>query len=108
MENLIKKIKSFYSSNKKISYEKKGINPKKDWIGILSMVFVVLVLGGILTIYFYIQINNSSFFKEDYEESSVTALNKEALDRFVKNVNDKKAVVQNIKDGRMTISDPSK
>ncbi|MFA7216576.1 MAG: hypothetical protein WC095_01165 [Candidatus Paceibacterota bacterium] len=107
MEDLIKKIKSFYSSNKKISYEKKGINPKKDWIGILSVVFIVLVLGGIFTIYFYIQINNSSLFKENYEESSVTVLNNKALDRFVKNINDKKDVVQSIKDGRMAMSDPS-
>ena len=65
MTNILKKIKGLYdkSREKKLSYDKKGINPKHDWSILLSVTFAVLLCMAIFAFYFYMEISRGKLFK---------------------------------------------
>ena len=64
MTNILKQIKGLYnkSREKKLSYEKRGINPKHHWSILLSVTFVMLLCIAIFAFYFYTEINQGKFF----------------------------------------------
>ncbi len=110
MFDFFKKIKFLNINNKRkpVSYEKTGINPKKDWSKIIVLTFVALVLGGFLSLYFYIQIENGALFKTDYETPNVTSLNKQALDRVISEMEEKQILADSINSSKSSLADPAR
>jgi len=110
MFNFIKKINllKINKKSKSISYEKTGINPKKDWTTLVISTFIVLVLGVFFNLYFYIQIENGALFKTDYKTPNVTSLNRQSLDRVIEIMETKQILADSISLSKSLLIDPSR
>lgn len=108
MKSPINKLKKIFKFDKTISYEKKGINPKKDWRSILIVTFITLVFGGLATIYFHFQIRSGNLFNVEYGSEESISLNKRALDKVIDSLGEKKGILENIENGNFPSSDPSR
>lgn len=110
MQNLENKIKSWYRDIKepKISFEKKGINPTKDWNKIIFLVFfVICVLGG-LAFYFYTEVDKGTFFTVPEEElSNEVKINNTLLKKIIDDVNARENTLIEIRSGKKTPANPS-
>lgn len=103
MNDFISKIKNWYKnfSSKKVSYEKDGIKPKKDWmIIVLILLFITIILIGISS-YFYINVDNGTLFNvPEIEEISETKVNRKLLEKVVGEYDDREIRLNEIKEGR--------
>lgn len=110
MSELINKFKSWYESlrTSKVSFEKKGINPKKDWNRILIVTFVTVSLLAGLSFYFYVEVDNGTFFSvEGEEESAEIKINNVLLKKIVEDINNREKSLMEIKEGKSVPANPS-
>ncbi len=109
MKELIEKIKSYLkgSSKKEISYEREGINPTHDWNVILILVFALLFVLAIASVYLYMQIQSGALFpaSTDAKNTSVT-INQDLLDKTIQKINADKTAFDSAKT-KGSVSDPS-
>lgn len=110
MFSFIKKIKFINTSkaNKSFSYQKTGINPRKDWITIVVSTSIILIISVLFSFYFYIQVENGTLFKTNYETPNVTSLNKQALDRVIKIMEEKQLLADLINSSKASLVDPAR
>jgi hypothetical protein len=110
MNDIIQKIKVWYQniSTKKISFERKGIRPKKHWmIIVFSTSFVTLVLIGISS-YFYIKVENGTLFSvPEREEISEIKVNNILLDKIVNDFDKREKNLSEIRAGKTIPPNPS-
>ncbi len=110
MSEQINKIKAWYGeiSEKKISFEKKGIKPRRDWSIILFAVFcLVLVLAG-FSYYFYVAIDNGTFFTISEEDTlNEVKINNNLLLKISGDIKDREENLLEIKSGKAVPANPA-
>jgi hypothetical protein len=110
MSKLFKKIKSLFGKAQKTesTYDKVGINPKKDWFLILLSVFFALVILVVLAVYFYLQINAGNLFKAKVGSSdNEVKINQVLLDKTISDTKRRDDFIKQIKNGEAIPKDPS-
>lgn len=110
MKDIIEKIKVWYQniSTKKISFERKGIRPKKHWmIIVFSTLFITLVLIGVSS-YFYIKVDNGTLFSvPEREEISEIKVNNTLLDKIVNDFDKRERNLAEIRSDKTAPPNPS-
>ncbi len=110
MSDLLQKIKQWYESakTKRLSYEKPGVNPAKDWRFFLSTTFIVGCVLAIVTAYFYMQIDKGRLFTVDSDGTETQVkINNFMLKKTVDEINSRETSMTRIKDGKVSLPDPS-
>ncbi len=110
MKDFINKTKNWYQNltSKKVSYEKEGIKPKRDWmIVVFVMLFITLILIGIST-YFYINVDNGTLFNvPDREEISEIKVNNKLLEKIVGEYDERQKSLEEISGGKTFPGNPA-
>lgn len=110
MKDFNNKIKTWYQnfSSKKVSFEKDGIKPKKDWmIIVFVMLFITIILIGISS-YFYINVDNGTLFNvPEREEISEIKVNNKLLEKIVGDYDDKEKRLNEIREGKSIPPNPA-
>ncbi len=110
MSELINKIKSWYSSitTKQLSFERKGIKPKKDWNIILFLTFIALIFAGALSFYIYTKIDNGTLFKVPEKENiSEIKINNLLLKKMIDDYDNRAKSLIEIKNGKNIPPNPA-
>ncbi len=110
MSDLLKKIKPFLPKlfQKKVSYDKGGLRPSRDWRNILITTFLTLCILASFSFYFYLQVGAGKFFAVTQEDTqNEVKINRNLLDKVVKDINDRKASLEQIKQNKIVPPDPS-
>jgi hypothetical protein len=110
MPELFKKIKSKFNRSQKTesTYDKGGINPKKDWFLILLSVFVALLILIAVAVYFYLQISAGNLFRAKAGSSdNEVKINQALLDKTISETKRREEFINQIKNGESIPRDPS-
>lgn len=110
MNDLLQKIKPLYEKMGmgKVSYERKGIHPSKDWKIILTTTFVIICLLAFFAIYFYLKIEKGEIFVVTREGVGKDAeINEILLKKVVLEIKNKEDFLRQLKEGSLIPSDPS-
>lgn len=110
MSELFKKIKSLFGKSQKTesTYDKGGINPKKDWFLILLSVFIALIILMFIAVYFYLQVNEGNLFKAKAGSSdNEVKINQTLLDKTISETKRRDEFISRIKSGENIPKDPS-
>lgn len=110
MEQLEKKIISWYKEFKepKMSFVKKGIRPTKDWNKILIIFFILIVIIGSLEFYFYLRVDDGTFFSIPEEElASEVKINNNLLDKIIKDSTSREEKLSQIRLDKKAPANPS-
>lgn len=111
MSDLLQKIKLLIGKLKtgKISYERRAVKPMRDWRFILSVTFFILCILSIFAFYFYIKIDDGSFFTMTSDDAqNEIKINDVLLNKTVNDINARQTTNANIRNGSISIpSDPS-
>lgn len=95
-------------STTKVSFEKKGIKPSKDWNMVLFVYFVVLILLAGISSYFYMKVEDGTFFSvEEQEFKSGIKINGTMLKKVVDDINSREKSREDIKNGISVPSNPA-
>ena len=111
MKNYLQKIKLQLGKLKspKISYDRGGVNPTRDWRILLSITFIILCLLVLVAFYFYRQVEQRSLFSvaTDSDQSEIK-INTTLLKKTVDDINARQMMNYNIRNGVVSVpSDPS-
>ncbi len=110
MSETFNKIKLWYQnhSSSKITFERKGIKPTRDWsIVIFSSLIILLGLGS-LAFYFYHQVENGTFFTAVVsEELTEVKINNKVLDRLIADINNREKNLNEIETNKNFPPNPS-
>ncbi len=111
MSNLLQKIKSLFGKlkNKKVSYDRGGINPNRQWKIILSTTFIILCFLALIAFYFYSQIDKGNLFTvtSDSAQSEIK-IDGSLLKKTVDDINARQAMNYNVRnDGVFIPNNPS-
>ncbi len=110
MDPYIDKIKDWYKNLtvSKISYEKRGINPKADWIKIISLMQIFILAIVAFSFYFYLKIDKGEFFGVEIDNTENEAkINKNLLDKAIQDLNDRETNFNQAKADRVVPPNPS-
>lgn len=110
MQASIEKIKLSFKNllSKKVSYKKKSIRPGKHWRILLLMTQVFVVLLGLLSFYYYNEINNGRLYVvEDEVLGGDVKINTELLKKVVDEMTSKEESLSEIIIGKFVPPDPS-
>lgn len=110
MSEIIQKIKNWYQnfSSSKISFERKGIKPTRDWNIVIFSSLVVLFICGGLAFYFYIKVDNGTFFGATVsEELAEIKINNKVLDKLIADINAREKNLIDIETNRQAPPNPS-
>lgn len=110
MLELENKIKNWYKGMRepKITFERKGIRPNKDWNRIIfSSFFIICILGG-MAFYFYLEVDKGTFFSIPEEEMiSEVKINNNLLNKVIDGVNSRENDLREIKVSKKAPENPS-
>ena len=110
MNEQLQKIKSWFKkpTSSEFSYERRGMNPSKDWKKFLisTFVIVVILIGGAL--YFYMEISRGNLFtvSENPEENEVK-INNVLLRKTIDDIHFREQTTAEVKENSQNPSDPS-
>ncbi len=111
MKDYLQKIKSILDKLKarKISYNRGGINPSRDWRFILSSVSIILFVLAIFALYFYVQIDRGSFFYTNIVSTeNDIKIDQKLLNKTIENMKIRQNRSDDLLNGQVSIpSDPS-
>lgn len=110
MSKIINKIKFWHKNqeSEKISYENKSIRPKSDWSKILVATIVIVTIFASFSIYFYLKVDDGTYFKVENEESLVEVkINNSLLNKIVDDINTREKKLMEIKEGKDIPPNPS-
>ncbi len=110
MSSLLQKIKLIFDKLKtaKVSYERHIINPKNDWMILLTTTFIVLCIMVVVSFYFYTQIDQGKFFMtEAIDKTKEIKIDTSLLKKTVDDINLRENLSTKIRDNRPNIADPS-
>lgn len=110
MNDLLQKIKPLYEKlgMGKVSYERKGIHPSKDWRIMLTTTFVVICFLAFFAFYFYLKIDKGEIFVVTREGAGKDAeISEILLKKVVLEIKNKEEFLRKLKEGNLVPSDPS-
>ncbi len=109
MKDYINKLKSILKipSLKKVSYDKKGLNPGRDWTAMLLLVNVLVLSYAVYAFYVYKLIQSDTFVaRSSVKNESEIRLNTNLLSNIVLDQNKRAENTKKIISGSVP-SDPS-
>jgi hypothetical protein len=110
MTNLLKKAKELYAKvrTKRVSYERSGISPTRDWQMLLVFTTAMIFIIACVAYYFYREINQGLLFvvTENSSEKEVK-IDSVLLKKTVDDIKTRQTLLRNIIQGRSIPSDPS-
>jgi hypothetical protein len=110
MNDSFKKIKDWYQNltTKKISFERTGIKPARDWnIIIFVSLFVLFICGGV-AFYFYVKVENGTFFDvSTSEELKEVKINNSVLNKLITDINNRQRKLEEIQTVKKAPANPS-
>ncbi len=110
MSELISKIKNWYQTRgvSKISFERKGIKPTRDWNIVIFSAALLLFISGAIAFYFYIKVESGTFFStttaEDLKEVKI---NNKVLDKLIADINAREKKLSEIQTNKNFPANPS-
>ena len=110
MSSLLKKIKGLYSKLgiTKISYERSGIRPKRDWNTLLILSCLILLLIALFAFYFYSQINQGKLFVVARDNTGrEVKINDKLFQKIISEIKEREESLQSIKQNKGIPADPS-
>ncbi|HRH27082.1 MAG TPA: hypothetical protein PLZ99_02905 [Parcubacteria group bacterium] len=110
MKEYLDKIKNWYQdfSSKKVSFERRGIKPKKHWMIIIFSMFILTLVLIAISSYFYIKVENGTLFSvPEREEISEIKVNNNLLDKIVEDFDNRERNLSEIKAGKAIPNNPS-
>mgnify|MGYP003425607730 CR=1 FL=1 len=110
MNNALNKIKAWYQNltTKSVSFEKKGIKPRRDWIKIVISISIITILLISVSVYFYTKVSNGTLFNvPEKEEISEIEVNRKLLNKFVEDYDSREKALIELKEGRSVPANPA-
>ncbi len=110
MSETFNKIKNWYQnfSSSKVSFERKGIKPAKDWNIVIFSSLTLLFIFGAIAFYFYVQVENGTFFGAVVsEELTEVKINNKTLDKLINDINVRERNLIEIEASRNAPANPS-
>ena len=110
MKDYLQKIKSWYEAmkTKNVSYEKKSLQPVRDWKIMLTVTFIILCFLAVLSFYFYLKVDSGEMFAISKDRiSKDTEINTTLLKKIVGEINSREDFINKLKGGGFVPSDPS-
>ena len=110
MKDYLQKIKIWFNKLKagRVSYDKGGLKPLRDWRIILITTSIIIFILAIFAFYFYIQIESGKLFVSTNEVSDTQLkINDSLLKKTVDELNTRESSTAQIKSGQITAPDPS-
>ncbi len=110
MSELSTKIKSWFGNlNKsKVSFERAGVKPARDWNILIFIVFLTLLIIGGMAFYFYVEVDNGTFFDvTDSEELSEAKINDQLLKKIIDDINTRENELAEIRESKDFPPNPS-
>lgn len=109
MEKIFSKIKNTLKlpEKKKVSYDKTGIRPSRDWVVLLIVSNLIVLLSAIYAYYLYSKIDSDQFVVIDtLSKENETKINTDLLSRIVSDLNNRAGDFEKVKTG-IVPGDPS-
>jgi hypothetical protein len=110
MSDITTKIKSWYQnlSSSKISFERNGIKPTRDWNIVIFSALLLIFASGALAFYFYIKVESGTYFStitaEDLKEVKI---NNKVLDKLIADINVREKKLEEIQTNKNFPPNPS-
>lgn len=105
-KNWSKGLKKIFST-KGVDTLKMEIAPYRDWRILVSTFFVGLVASFGFNVYMSIKIDSDNFFATTPKSNSGVTLNEEGLTKILKELDEKSAAFEKVKNEGVAIADPS-
>ncbi len=110
MSEIFNKIKNWYQNltSAKISFERTGIKPTRDWNVVVFSAMLVLFISGGLAFYFYVKVENGTFFNEYVaEELKEVKINNSLLGKLITDINNRERKLEEIQTVKKSPANPS-
>lgn len=111
MSQLLDKIKLLIEKfrTKKISYERGGIKPLRDWRVFLYIIFITLCILIVLAFYIYTKVENSTLFVVSKDNTeSLKKINQTLLEKTIDDINIRQKAGADVRNGAVSAPvDPS-
>ncbi len=104
------KIKDWYKNltTKKVSFERTGIKPTRDWNIVIFTSMITLFICGGMAFYFYIKVENGTFFSTYIsEELQEVKINNNILNKLITDLNNRQRKLEEIQTAKKAPANPS-
>ncbi len=110
MSETFNKIKNWYQnlSSSKVSFERKGIKPTRDWNIVIFSSLIAVVIFGSLAFYFYVKVENGTFFgASSVEDLTEVKINNTILNKLISDINNRERNLSEIETNKKSPPNPS-
>ncbi len=109
MKNILTDFQQKYESLRgPVSYKKSGINPKKDWLLLLSGFAVSFVVVAVCAVFVYIKINSSTLFSVPIDNTNQQIrIDSALLSQVVNDIHARETKVNDLNQSLQIPPDPS-